>query len=137
MLARHASVLCCFPPTNWVVANPVISTRATLRFRKLLQQFLRTADGARSELSATEYAEHMQRRKEVWEAIQNQVGQVDSPEVGYQKPPKQTKEFAAATAETTGRSKESTNRATKRARTVCQQARDLIRGTPVRAGSGV
>ena len=76
----------------------------------------------RSELSATEYAEHMQRRKEVWEAIQaEQVsGQLDS------KPNGRPQEFAAATAETTGRSKESTNRATKR-------ARDLIRDCSPRA----
>ena len=107
---------------------------------KLLQQFLSTADGAGSELSATEYAEHMQRRKEVWEAIQANENSGTSCPTNPDEPDRsrgRPQEFAESTEQATGQSKRNTNRATKRARTVCQQARDLIRGTPVRAGSGV
>tara|TARA_B100002049_G_scaffold232770_1_gene212423 strand:- start:617 stop:1456 length:840 start_codon:yes stop_codon:yes gene_type:complete len=91
----------------------------------------------RSELTATEYAEHMQRRKEVWEAIQANENSgttcptnPDEPDRSRGRP----QEFAESTEQATGQSKRNTNRATKRARTVCQQARDLIRGTKADTG---
>ncbi|HET7269386.1 MAG TPA: hypothetical protein VFJ15_14910 [Oleiagrimonas sp.] len=85
----------------------------------------------RSELTATQQAEHLQRRKEIWEAMENQVVQAASPdsEVGYKQPPKQIKRFAAETSAATGVNKSTVTRATRRAREVCQEARDLIRGT--------
>ena len=74
----------------------------------------------------------MQRRKEVWEAIQaEQTGGTTCPTSlsdGRDSGPQHEKDFAAETEQATGQSKRNTNRATKRARTVCQQARDLIRG---------
>ena len=41
----------------------------------------------------------------------------------------QTEGFAASTAAVTGQTKQSVNRAIRRATAVCQEARDLIRGT--------
>lgn len=58
-----------------------------------------------------------------------QVGQVVPPEVGFKKPPPQTEGFASETAAVTGQTKKSVNRAIRRATAVCQEARDLIRGT--------
>lgn len=91
----------------------------------------------RSELTATEYAEHMQRRKEIWEAMQIQVESEVPPEndIGYKQPPEQIKKFASETANATGQSRQHVNRATRRAREVCQQARDLIRGTKLDTGA--
>jgi|TARA_R100001039_G_scaffold36926_2_gene34236 hypothetical protein len=46
---------------------------------------------------------------------ENQVGQVVPPEIGYKKPPKQERAFAADTAERTGQSKKDINRHVSRA----------------------
>lgn len=96
----------------------------------------------RSELTPTEEAEHIGRRKEVWEAMQAAkeqaeipVGQVDSLEIGYGNPPKRPEGFAAATEGATGKSKSSTNRAARRYTEVCQAARDLIKRTKLDTGS--
>ena len=82
----------------------------------------------RSELTATEYAEHMQRREEIWEAMQEKVNSGTSCPTNAGRGRGRPEQFAEATEKATGQSKRNTNRATKRAREVCQQARDLIRG---------
>jgi len=82
----------------------------------------------RSELTATQQAEHLQRRKEIWEAMQDaNTGATCTsiPERG----PGQPRQFAAETSAATGVNKSTVTRATRRARDVCQEARDLIRGT--------
>lgn len=93
----------------------------------------------RSELTPTEEAEHIGRRKEVWEAMQAakeiQVGQVDPPEIGFKMPPPQEQGFATATEKATGKAKRSTNRAARRYTEVCQAARDLIKRTKLDTGS--
>lgn len=93
----------------------------------------------RSELTPTEEAEHIGRRKEVWEAMQAakeiQVAQVEPPEIGFKMPPPQEQGFASATASATGKSKASTNRAARRYTEVCQAARDLIKRTKLDTGS--
>lgn len=91
----------------------------------------------RSELTPTQEAEHLARRKEVWEAmreVEQKPGQVD-PVSSEQKGGRGNKEFASSTAEVTGKSKETINRAIRRATEVCQEARDLIRGTALDTGS--
>lgn len=91
----------------------------------------------RSELSPTEVAEHLAKRKELWEARENQVAQAAPPEnsTGYKSPPPQSEGFASDTARSTGRDKSTINRAVKRANEVCQEARDLIRGTKMDTGA--
>lgn len=94
----------------------------------------------RSELTATEQAEHIQRRKEIWDAMRESSGTTCSTtdkqtsargREGEGRP----QEFAQATKDATGYSKQHTNRATRRARAVCQKARDLIRGTKLDTGA--
>ena len=46
---------------------------------------------------------------------QNQVGQIDPPEIGYKKPPVQIKAFAAETAQVSGQTKREINRHLSRA----------------------
>jgi len=53
-------------------------------------------------LTATQMAEHLAKRKEMWETGENQVGQLGPPEIGYKKSPAQNKQFAADTADKTG-----------------------------------
>jgi len=90
----------------------------------------------RSELTPTEYAEHIQRRQEIWEAMYDQSGQVVPVESKREDGKGHRHEgFAESTAKATGKSKKDTNRASKRAREVCQQARDLIRGTKLDTGA--
>jgi hypothetical protein len=89
----------------------------------------------RHELTATERSEHLAKRKELWEARENQVAQVEPPEIGYKSPPPQSGGFATETAKATGQSKASINRDVKRANEVCQEARDLIRNTKLDTGA--
>lgn len=98
----------------------------------------------RAELTPTEEAEHLQRRKEIWEAMraQQSVGGStcatngdDLRKDGRRKGQQHHEGFAESTQESTGKSKASTNRATRRARTVCQKARDIIRGTEADTGT--
>jgi len=61
----------------------------------------------RAELTAAQRASAIKRRKALWEQrhgeAENQVAQVAPPEIGYKKPPKQERQFAADTAERTRR----------------------------------
>ncbi|HEX7338884.1 MAG TPA: hypothetical protein VF271_03015 [Rhodanobacteraceae bacterium] len=79
----------------------------------------------RSELTATQQAEHLQRRKEIWEAMQEAETGKSFPSSGGAG----NQGFADDTAKATGQTKRAVNMATRRAREVCQEARDLIRGT--------
>ena len=93
----------------------------------------------RSELTPTQEAEHLSRRKYVWEAMEAATavsGQVD-PKLSARGRENEGRPegFASSTAAATGKSKESINRAIRRATEVCQAARDLIRGTPLDTGS--
>ncbi|MBO9432580.1 hypothetical protein J7394_00075 [Ruegeria sp. R13_0] len=83
----------------------------------------------RSELTPTQMAEHLAKRKELWIARQDRVEQLVPVEIGYKKPPKKEKGFAADTAEKTGVNKSTITRAISRAEGVTQEARDAIRGT--------
>jgi len=93
----------------------------------------------RSELTPTQEGEHLARRKEVWEAMREaeaQSGQVDPIESKRDDGKGHRSEgFASATSASTGKSKEAINRAIRRATEVCQEARDLIRGTKLDTGS--
>lgn len=82
----------------------------------------------RAELSAVERAEHIAKRKELWEAKQA------APESGPEKPTlprtgRGHKQFAQETADATGESKREINEDVKRATELCDEARDLIRNT--------
>lgn len=94
----------------------------------------------RSELTPTQEGEHLARRKEVWEAMEKASaisGQVDPKSKTETNPlgAGRSEGFASSTAAATGKSKESINRAIRRATEVCEAARDLIRGTPLDTGS--
>ena len=79
---------------------------------------------ARKELTATEYAEHMQRRKEVWEALQSEA-ESGATCATFENGGRGHEGFAESTAQSTGQSKSQTNRATKRA--WCSAARRFAR----------
>ena len=64
-----------------------------------------------------------------------QVGQVVPPVEVAKHGHAQEEGFAASTAAVTGQTKKSVNRAIRRATAVCQEARDLIRGTALDTGS--
>lgn len=91
----------------------------------------------RHNLTPTEEAEHISRRKELWEARREQEANNSGstcatiPDRG----PGMPEGFATATEKATGKSKASTNRAVKRAHDVCQEARDLIRNTKLDTGA--
>jgi hypothetical protein len=91
----------------------------------------------RASLTPVEEAEHLSKRKELWEAKQAeiQVEQVVPPEFGYKKPPRQTEGFAANTAEKTGDTKQSINRKISRAKGVIDEVKDLIRGSVLDTGT--
>ena len=117
-----------------------------------LQQQLAEIDEnlCRSELTATQEAEHLARRKVVWEALQTEErqrvtdlagglggtdGSTQLDSRGQKKSPQQKDGYASATAKATGKSKKHINQAIRRATEVCQEARDLIRGTKLDTGS--
>lgn len=81
----------------------------------------------RSELTATQQAEHLAKRKELWEM--RGLGGTSCPTK-----PQHQRQFAAETAEATGVSKRNVNRATARAEQVSEEARDVIRGTKLDTG---
>jgi hypothetical protein len=96
----------------------------------------------RHELSATEIAEHLSKRKELWEAREKAKAAAQAednngtscptiPKAGPGRP----KEFASDAAAVTGTSKRDINRNVKRADAVCQEARDLIRNTKLDSGA--
>lgn len=72
----------------------------------------------RAELTPAQRTTHIARRKQVWEALhpgEIQVRKLFPPEIGYKKPPKQEKGFAAETAAVSGESKRSINQHIARA----------------------
>lgn len=81
----------------------------------------------RSELTATQQAEHLAKRKELWGA--RDLGGASCPTK-----PQHQKQFASATADATGVDKRTVNRATARAESVTQEARDIVRGTKADTG---
>ena len=102
----------------------------------------------RSELTATQEAEHLARRKVVWEAMEGaarvEAAQAQRDLVGGEsgRTPatlpttgRGNTQFAAATSAVTGKAKSTINQAIRRATEVCQEARDLIRGTKLDTGS--
>lgn len=101
----------------------------------------------RSELTPTQEAEHLAKRKEVWEAMREAerasdlVGETGgatctaSLSDGRAAGPQHEEGFAASTAKATGKNKSTVTRAIRRATEVCQAARDLIRGTSLDTGS--
>ena len=82
----------------------------------------------RAELSPTEMAEHLARRKELW-GKREVSGQVDPKPQGGR-----PTEFAGETAETTGVPKRSINRALSRAEAVPGDIRAIIKGTKLDTG---
>lgn len=92
----------------------------------------------RHELTATEQAEHLAKRKELWEAreLASQSAQVEPIESKRDDGKGHRQEgFATETAKATGKSKASINRDVKRAHDICQEARDLIRNTKLDTGA--
>lgn len=89
----------------------------------------------RAELTPTQEAEHLARRKQVWEAMRASAA------VSEQLVPKlstrgresegRPEGFASSTSAATGKSKQDINRAIRRVAEVCQEARDLIQGTKI------
>ena len=77
----------------------------------------------RSELTPTQMAEHLAKRKELWAA--RILGGTNC----STKKPQHEKKFAQETAEATGSTRQQINRAVSRAEGVTQEARDAIRGT--------
>lgn len=72
----------------------------------------------RAELTASQRTSYTKRRKQIWEALHPEeirVAQAAPVEIGYGKPPVRPTGFASATAESTGQSKATTNRAIARA----------------------
>lgn len=74
----------------------------------------------RAELTASQRAQAIKRRKQIWEALhpeEIQVGKVCPPEsaTGYKQPPPQEKGFAASTAAVSGESKRAINQHLARA----------------------
>jgi hypothetical protein len=92
----------------------------------------------RSELSATQEAEHLAERKRLWARMRGAAIPVEPAvpmETGYGKPPPRAREFASETAAATGRTKQHINRATRRAEAVCDDARALLVGTDLDTGA--
>ncbi len=72
----------------------------------------------RSEMTASQRAQAIKRRKAIWEALhpaEIQVGKICPPEIGYGKPPPQEQGFAAETAAVSGESKRAINQHLARA----------------------
>lgn len=92
----------------------------------------------RAELTNAQRTVATKRRKQIWEALHPapkvQVAQVEPPEIGYRKPPPQDKAFASATAEATGQSKATTNRALARADALGDETLKAVVGTSLDKG---
>lgn len=82
----------------------------------------------RSELTPTQQAEHLAKRKELWEA--RNLGGTNCPG----KKPQHNKGFSGETSEITGTDKRVVNRAVARAEKVPEDIRDEIRGTDLDKG---
>lgn len=83
----------------------------------------------RAELSATQMAEHLSKRKELW-AVRSS-GATCATGGGAAG---ENRQFASETAGATGVTKSTINRATSRAENITQEARDLLRGTKLDTG---
>lgn len=84
----------------------------------------------RADLTPTQQAEHLARRKTLWEARKSQVGEVRSPTK-----PQHERGFASETSAETGVSKRTVNQALARAEAVPQDVRDKIRGSAFDSGA--
>lgn len=82
----------------------------------------------RSELTATQEAEHLARRKELWAERGKSLPT-------FQKAKPGQKAFAAETAERIGKTKRAVNMATRRAEEVTAEARDVVRNTALDTGA--
>ncbi len=82
----------------------------------------------RSELTATQQAEHLAKRRELWEA-RRESGTSCPTLTG-----RGNKQFAAETSDKTGVPKRTVNRAVSRAEGVTKEVRDTIRGTDLDKG---
>tara|TARA_R110002049_G_scaffold289699_1_gene472763 strand:+ start:5297 stop:5674 length:378 start_codon:yes stop_codon:yes gene_type:complete len=81
----------------------------------------------RSELTATQQAEHLAKRKELWEIRNNATTSRETPG--------QPKGFAGETAAATGTSTRDIQRATSRAQGVTEEVRNETRGTDLERGT--
>lgn len=81
----------------------------------------------RAELTPTQQAEHLAKRKELWEA--RSLGGTNC-----STKPQHQKQFAQDTAESTGTTRQQVNRAVARAEKVSEDIRDEIRGTDLDKG---
>ena len=90
----------------------------------------------RAELSATEHADHVTRRKELWGDRGKTGGQslATSLSDGRAAGPQHQKGFAADTAEKTGMSKSAINLALSRAKAIPEDVRAQIKGTKLDTG---
>lgn len=90
----------------------------------------------RSELTNSQRAKAVKRRKEIWEAlhpVEIRVAQVAPVEIGYGKPPQRPTEFASETAAVTGESKSQINRHLARAEALGDDL-DKVTGTSLDKG---
>lgn len=93
-------------------------------------------DKRRAELTPTQEAEHLAKRKEVWEAMREaEVKETGATCATLADTGRGNTQFASETASVTGKDKSTINRAVRRATEVCQEARDLIRGTKLDTGA--
>ena len=94
----------------------------------------------RSELTQTQVGEHNKRRREIWAAMKEEekTGGNDGSTClsdGRSSGPQHEKGFAQETAESTGQTKQHVNKTISRVEKVCQEARDIIRGTKADTGA--
>lgn len=82
----------------------------------------------RSELTPTQMAEHLAKRKELWEAREVSGQVVSKPQGG------RPEGFATNTEKSTGVSRRQINRSVARVDQICDEARDVIRGTKLDTG---
>jgi ParB family chromosome partitioning protein len=91
----------------------------------------------RAELTTSQRTGYTKRRKQIWEALHPEeirVAQAAPVEIGYGKPPIRPTGFAAATAEATGQSKATTNRAIARADALGDDALAKVANTSLDSG---
>jgi ParB-like chromosome segregation protein Spo0J len=94
---------------------------------------------ARAELTAAQIAEHTARRKELWERRQETGGSTCATSLadGRGAGPQHQKGFAAETAEKTGRSKATINKALARAEKIAPDVLHAVTGTKLDTGASL
>ena len=134
IIAGHHRVAAC-RALGWTEIDAIVVDAA-----EHLQAELMEIDEnlCRAELTASQRASAIKRRRQIWEALhpeEIQVGKVCPPEsvTGYKQPPPQEKGFAASTAAVSGESKRSINQHLARADALGDDL-ERIKGTSLDKG---